>query len=67
MTRATTLTGPWLALAQHCGGVGPLAQELGVSARTVARWADGTRTPGAIVQHAVILFARRRGVELTWP
>ena len=66
MSRPTTLTGPWLALATGAGGVGELARLLGVSRRTVERWGSGDRVPGAIVQAHVIAFAKRRGVAIEW-
>jgi 8-oxo-dGTP pyrophosphatase MutT (NUDIX family) len=39
MGRPITIPGPIGTLAQKVGGVGPLAQELGVSVRTIRRWA----------------------------
>jgi hypothetical protein len=39
--RPIALPGPLGDLAHKLGGVGPLAEEVGVSARTVRRWAHG--------------------------
>jgi hypothetical protein len=53
-------------MAERAGGVGALAEQLGVGVSTVRSWGAGTRTPGAIVQSAVNAWARRRGLESPW-
>lgn len=63
--RPSTLTGPWALLAEHLGGVGPLAEALQVSRRTIERWGAGLR-PSPLVQAHVSAFAKRRGIDLTW-
>jgi len=39
MPRPTTLPAPWLSLARKLGGVGALAVAMGVTPRTINRWA----------------------------
>jgi len=63
---ASTLTGPWAALAEACGGVGGLAARLGVHRDTVRRWGRGDR-PGRLVRLAVNALARRHRVTAPWP
>ena len=41
MPRPTTLPAPWLSLARKLGGVQCLADAMGVTPRTINRWAKG--------------------------
>jgi len=61
----TTLPKPWAALARRLGGVGKLAEALGVTPRTVARWGCGV-LPQPIVQQYVVDFAKKHGVSIVW-
>lgn len=64
--RPTALTGPWLAMAEHAGGVSELAEALGVTRGALYRWAVGTRTPHATIRGLVTMWARRRGLADPW-
>jgi len=41
MSRPTTLPEPWRSLAEKLGGVQALADRLGITTRTINRWANG--------------------------
>jgi transcriptional regulator with XRE-family HTH domain len=66
MSGRTTLTGHWLALAEALGGVAALAKALGVTRRTVGRWAAGERTPSVLQRRDVAERLRRRGLVSPW-
>jgi DNA-binding transcriptional regulator YiaG len=66
MSRPTTLTGPWLALAQKFKSIEAMAAALGVDPRTIRRWHDGQRLPHPIVKNAIDTVARKYGVTLIW-
>lgn len=66
MSRPTTLPSPWRELAAALGGVGALAEACGVEPRTVARWADGTRSPSELQRRDVRARLRRRGLQAPW-
>ncbi len=63
MARETTLPEPWKALAAALGGVGKLAEELGVDTWTIGRWARGDFKPRPVIQKAVNALAKRRKVD----
>ena len=52
-------------MARRLGGVGKLAEALGVTPRTVARWGCGV-LPQPIVQQYVVDFAKKHGVSIVW-
>lgn len=54
---------PWLALAQHAGGVLKLAEELAVNRRTLNGWITGYRKPTRLAREAVNRWARARHLE----
>jgi hypothetical protein len=62
LSRATTLRGPWLEASEKAGGVVRLAGELGVTYRTLHRWANGVFEPPPIVRAHVEAWFRRRGL-----
>lgn len=66
MSRPTTLPEPWDALAHALGGVAELAEALGVTTRTVHRWADGEREPSSLQKRDVRDRLRRRGLKAPW-
>ena len=66
MSRPTTLTGPWLVLAEKFLSVEKLAERLGVSPRTIRHWHDGDRVPHEIVRHHVEAVAKKYNITLTW-
>jgi transcriptional regulator with XRE-family HTH domain len=53
----------WTPLIEACGGVGELADELGVTRRTLARWRSGATTIPRTRSAQVREMARRRGVS----
>jgi hypothetical protein len=53
MSRPTTLPEPWRSLAAKLGGVGPLADALGVPPRTLRRWAQGERHASRTAQMTI--------------
>ena len=61
--RPSTLPEPWATLAAACGGVGPLADALQVSGRTLHRWGLGMRPRSIAVRRRVEIVARRYGVS----
>ena len=61
--RPLTFPEPWLTLAKQAGGVAILAQRLGVSRRTLERWAHGTQIPREMARRIVNAYAENRGVE----
>lgn len=61
--RPTTLTGAWSALALAHGGVPGLARWLGVSPRTVLRWATGVSSPRGPERVALGRAAKSKGVR----
>ena len=63
--RKTTLPQPWSDLARHVGGVGVLAEMLGVSRRTIQMWGKG-RQPSRLMQEHVSEFAKKYKVTLRW-
>lgn len=65
MSRRTTLPAPWLPLVAAAGGVGALAEALGVAPATLRSWGAGT-VPGRHTRAAVSAWARRRGLEGPW-
>lgn len=60
--RPTTLPSPWREAAERAGGVGALAEALGVGRMTLWHWASGTREPRPIASNAVNAWFRRRGL-----
>lgn len=66
MSRRTTLSGPWLALSRALGGVAGLAEALGVTTRTVGRWAAGTTIASELQRRDVVQRLRRRGLASPW-
>jgi predicted transcriptional regulator len=61
-----TLLEPWASLALALGGVGPLAEALGVTTRTLRRWAAGETTASVLQQRDVRERLRRRGLASPW-
>jgi hypothetical protein len=61
--RPTVLRGAWSALALAHGGVPGLARVLGVSPRTVLRWATGVSIPRGPEQVAIGAAAKSKGVR----
>jgi len=61
--RPTTLPGVWGQMANALGGVAELAEEFGVTPRTLQRWAYGERRPSrndiALVQAMVAVHGLR--------
>jgi DNA-binding transcriptional regulator YdaS (Cro superfamily) len=67
MARPTVLTAPWSYLAARVGGVGALAALLGVSRRTIHRWATEGRVPSGAAQLGIRgAFVRRGIAPPTW-
>ena len=64
--KPTALTGAWLALVQHAGGVRELADALHVDRTTLTRGGTGKRRPSAAVVEAVNGWARRRQLAEPW-
>jgi transcriptional regulator with XRE-family HTH domain len=62
--RPPTLPALWSKLAEAAGSVELLAQELGVSRRTVHRWAHGERTPSLLEQRAINAWAKAKRVAV---
>lgn len=62
MSRQTTMTGPWAAMAEAAGGVGHLAEILGVTPMTIWRWANGG-TISPPVRIALATVAHQLGVQ----
>lgn len=58
--RPITLPGPIGALAKKVGGVGALAEELGVTPRTVRRWASGSTIPLLPLKMLGLLFEKHQ-------
>jgi 8-oxo-dGTP pyrophosphatase MutT (NUDIX family) len=58
--RPITIPGPLGALAKKVGGIGLLAEELGVSTRTVRRWATGGKIPPLPLKMIGILFEKHQ-------
>jgi hypothetical protein len=61
--RPTVLTGAWGALADKYGGVPALAEAIGVSPRTVLRWANGEMLPRGPERLAIAWVAKQKRVE----
>jgi transcriptional regulator with XRE-family HTH domain len=61
--RPLTYPEPWLTLAKQAGGATQLAFRLGVSRRTLERWAYGRTRPREMARRAVNAYAEHRGVE----
>jgi hypothetical protein len=61
--RPTVLTGDWEALVEAAGGVGDLADELGVHRVTIRRWAKGELPVSRSVELAIRSVAGRLGVR----
>jgi hypothetical protein len=66
MGRPITLPEPWAALAHALGGVGQLAAALGVTRRTVHRWATGASKASVLQQRDVRDRLRRRDLPSPW-
>lgn len=66
MGRPITLVEPWAALARALGGVGHLASALGVTTRTVRRWAAGDTSPSELQRRDVRARLKRRGLSSPW-
>jgi hypothetical protein len=62
VSRSSTITGPLAALVAAAGGVGALADELGVSESTIWRWGTGEVVPPLIVRRTVNDWANNRGI-----
>lgn len=64
--RPTTLPGVWGQMARAVGGVGKLAEEFGVTPRTLQRWAYQERRPSrndiAIIEAMVSVYRLRMPV-----
>lgn len=60
------ITGAWLAMAAHVGGVVALASELHVTRNTVYVWATTSRRPHPAIVEFVNAWARRRKLEEPW-
>jgi hypothetical protein len=59
MSRKTSLEGAWLQLAESAGGVGKLAEALGVSQSSIYRWGMGQPLK-TLARTAVQRYAKRR-------
>jgi hypothetical protein len=59
MSRKTTLTGKWLALAVNAGGLPELAEALGVNPATIWKWHRGD-TMSRLYKKMVREYATRR-------
>jgi hypothetical protein len=67
VSRPTSAPAPWLPLIERAGGVGKLAEALGVELRTLQHWLAGDREPGKFARGAVEKWAQRRGLASPWP
>lgn len=65
MSRPTAITGPLAACVEHAGGVAALAEALGVSRWSIARWQ--TTPPSVAVRRHVNGWATRRGLAEPFP
>jgi hypothetical protein len=61
--RPTILKGAWAKLAEKYGGPAPLAEAIGVSPRTVLRWANGELEPRGPERLAIAWVAKKKRVE----
>jgi predicted transcriptional regulator len=60
--RPLELPHPWIALVEAFGTLGDLAESVGVTTRTVRRWAQGEVTIGGPAVRAIRKVARDRNV-----
>jgi hypothetical protein len=65
MSRHTTLPSPWSDLAEKCGGVEALAEQLGVCRNTIGYWGRG-RIPRRHTREYVEAFATKHEVVIVW-
>lgn len=66
----TQWTGVWIdreSVRAKARAQQQLADACGVGRMAIHRWANGDRTPAALVRRAVNAMARRRGIAEPWP
>lgn len=63
MSRKSTLPEPWRSLADKLGGVGKLAEAMGVDPRTIGRWAHGERAFDGPQKILFEIICRENGIN----
>ena len=62
--RPSTLPEPWHTLAEKCGGVGELAERLGVAVRSINYWAHGETKPLKVYADKIKRLAKKLDVKM---
>ena len=63
--RPSTLPEPWHTLAEKAGGVGELAERLGVSVRALRDWAHGKAKPIKVFDDKIKRLAKKLDVKMS--